>query len=440
MSLDDLVTMTITLETATVSRVGFGTPMILSCEADTVLADGILAATYTTVAGMTAAGFSATGTTVAAATAFFAQSPKVASVIVGRRTNVPTQKIICEVANVYNSTEYLCEINGTDFSFTSDATATNLEIATGIVALITAGAEPVTATDNADGTFDLDADVAGEIFTLLLNRDQITQDDQTVDGGIVTDVAAIRAGITGSDDWYVIVTDSHATLETVALAAHIETLDKFFVVSSADDDIPAGTAGNLQLVLQTADYARTSSIHHTKPHTSPESSWSGAMLPGDPGSGTWKFKNLPGIDVETYTPTEITALKAQNGNYYIRAAGNNYMTEGYSASGEYNDVTRFVDWFSQRAQENIYLAMINADKISYTDPGIGIITNELWRVIREGQSKNGIAEDPAPTVTAPDAIDVSSADRAVRTLDDVVFTFRLAGAIHSVAVTGRVTA
>jgi hypothetical protein len=440
MSLDDLVTITISLQTATVSRVGFGTPMILSCEADTVLADGILAATYTSVAGMTTAGFSATGTTVAAATAFFAQSPKVASVIVGRRTNLPTQKIICEVANVYNSTEYLCEINGTDFSFTSDATATNLEIATGIVALITAGAEPVTATDNADGTFDLDADVAGEIFTLVLNRDQITQDDQTVDGGIVTDVTAIRNGLTGSDDWYVIVTDSHATLETVALAAYIETLNKFFVVSSADDDIPAGTVGNLQLTLQTADYSRTSTMHHTKPHTSPESAWAGNLLPGDPGTATWKFKSLTGIDYETYTPTEIVALKAQAGNYYIRRAGNNYMTEGYAASGEFNDVTRFIDWFTQRAQENIYLAMINEDKIPYTDQGIGVITNELWGVIREGQSKTGIAEDPAPTVTAPDAIDVSSADRAARLLDDVEFTFRLAGAIHAVDITGVVTA
>jgi hypothetical protein len=439
MSLEDIITINITKATATVSRVGFGTPMILSNEADSVFADGIRSQTYTSIAGMTTAGFSATGTTVAAATAFFAQSPKVASVIVGRRENLTDMKIVCTVNNVYNSTKYICEINGTDFGFTSDATATNLEIATGIVALITAGAEPVTATDNADGTFDIEADVAGEIFTLLLDRDQITQDDETVDAGIVADLTAVRTSLTGSDDWYVVVTDSHATLETVALAVHIETLLKFFVVSSADDDIPAGTVGNLALTLQAADYARTSLIFHPKPHTFPEAAWSGSLLPLDPGSATWKFQTLTGVDFTVFTPTETSNLQTASCNYYIRDAGNSYTTEGYTASGEYNDVTRFIDWMTQRMKENIFLALINANKLAFTDQGIGVITNEIWGVLRKGQSQNGIAEDPEPTVVAPDAIDVSSADRAARTLDDVTFTCRLAGAIHTLDIDGTVT-
>ncbi len=441
MALSDIVKITISLQTATVSRVGFGTPLILSNEADSVFDDGVLAQIYTGTAGMITAGFSSTGATVVAATRFFSQGPKVASVIVGRRTSLTTMSIVCTVASVLNSTEYLCEINGTDFSFTSDATATNLEIAAGIVGLINAGGELVTATDNVDGTFDLDADNAGEIFTLLLDRSQITQDDETPDGGIVNDLSAIRFGLTGSDDWYVVVSDNHSTLEIEALAAHIETLQRFFVTSSADDDILAGTAGNLALVLQAADYARTSLMYHETPHVSPGSSWSGAMLPLDPGSATWKFQTLPGVAFSVFTPTEIATLKSQNCNYYIRDAGNNYTTEGVSSSGEYNDVTRFLDWFTQTAQENIFIALINANKIPFTDPGIGIIANEIWGVIRKGQGRGGIAEDPAPTVTAPDAVDVSSADRAARTLDDVTFTFRLAGAIHIVDdIAGTVTA
>ncbi len=146
MSLSDIVTITITKATATLSRVGFGTPMIMSNEADSVFDDGELARTYTTdTSGMVTDGFSATGVTVAAATRFFAQSPKVSSIIIGRRTSLTTMAIVCTVANVFNSTEYLCEINGVDFSFTSDATATNLEIATGISGLINGGGEAVTA-------------------------------------------------------------------------------------------------------------------------------------------------------------------------------------------------------------------------------------------------------------------------------------------------------
>jgi hypothetical protein len=439
MSLEDIVTITISKQTATVSRVGFGTPMILSNEADTVFADGIRSAIYTSVAGMTTAGFSATGNTVLAATRFFAQSPKVASVVVGRRVNVCTPKIICTVSGVFDSTAYPLTINSTTFTFTSDATATAIEIAAGLELLVNAGAEPVTFTDNLDGTFDLDADVAGEIFSLTVDRNQITQDDQTVDAGIVADLTAVRTDLTGNDDWYLVVTDSHATLETEALALHIETLLKFFVVSSADDDILAGTVGNLALTLQAADYARTSLMYHEEPHDSPESAWAGSLLPLDPGSATWKFQSLTGIAYSTFTPTEIATLISQSCNYYLRDAGNNYTTEGWTASGEYNDVTRFIDWLTQTMKENIFLALINANKVAFTDAGIGIITNEIWGVLRKGQSQNGIAEDPAPTVTAPDAVDVSAADRAARTLDDVVFTARLAGAIHTIDIDGVIT-
>lgn len=62
------------------------------------------------------------------------------------------------IATVASSTLYTVTINGTGHDYTSDASATDLEIAAGLVAAITAGAEPVTATDNLDGTFKIDAD------------------------------------------------------------------------------------------------------------------------------------------------------------------------------------------------------------------------------------------------------------------------------------------
>jgi len=48
-----------------------------------------------------------------------------------------------------NSTLYRVTINGTDFDYTSDADATVAEICAGLSAAISAGSEPVTATDNA---------------------------------------------------------------------------------------------------------------------------------------------------------------------------------------------------------------------------------------------------------------------------------------------------
>lgn len=437
MSLDDLVNVTISKETATVSQVGFGTPMIMSNEADGVFDDGERARIYVGTAGMITDGFSATGATVAAATRFFAQQPKVRQIVVGRRTNLITQTIICTPIPL-DLTVYTVEINGTAFTFTSDSDATADEISAGLVTAIELGAEPITAAD-LTGTFSLTADVAGEVFTLAVSRSQITQDDTTVEAGIVADLTAIRTDLTGNDDWYVVVTDSHATLETLALALHIETLQKFFCAASADDDILTSATDDLASDLQAADYARTTLMHHKDPHTFPEAAWAGSLLPLDPGSATWKFKSLTGVAFSTYTPTEKGHLKAKNCNYYIRDAGNNYTTEGYTSSGEFNDITRGVDWTVQRLRENAFLAFINAIKLGYTDDGIGVITNEIWGVLRQGISNNLFAEDPVPTVTAPDAVDVSAADRAARLLSGVEFTARFAGAIHAVDMAGRLT-
>jgi len=47
---------------------------------------------------------------------------------------------------------------------------------------------------------------------------------------------------------------------------------------------------------------------------------------------------------------------------------------------------------------------------------------------------------PGFTVTAPKVAAVSSADKALRTLPDVTFQATLAGAIHNLTITGRVSA
>ena len=63
-----------------------------------------------------------------------------------------------EVTSVLNNTDYDVIINGITFTYTSDGDATAEEIAAGLVSQIQAGSEPVTATDNLDGTFAVDSD------------------------------------------------------------------------------------------------------------------------------------------------------------------------------------------------------------------------------------------------------------------------------------------
>jgi hypothetical protein len=70
------------------------------------------------------------------------------------------------VTYVEDSATYETIINGTSFDITSGVDATAESIAAALVADINAGSEPVTATDNLDGSYDLDADVPGTSFSV----------------------------------------------------------------------------------------------------------------------------------------------------------------------------------------------------------------------------------------------------------------------------------
>ena len=84
------------------------------------------------------------------------------------RTSAVRQLEEVTVDTAVNSTQYDVTINGTTFSFTSDASATKTEIRDGLVAAINGGSEPVTAEANASDTFYVESDNYGddESFTI----------------------------------------------------------------------------------------------------------------------------------------------------------------------------------------------------------------------------------------------------------------------------------
>jgi hypothetical protein len=100
-----------------------------------------------------------------------------------------------------------------------------------------------------------------------------------------------------------------------------------------------------------------------------------------------------------------------------------------------------VFWLKARIQEGIWFQQINSKKISYTSKGAAVIEGEIRRVLAEGIQVGLLADSPAPVVSVPNVLNISSAVRATRVLPDVTFTARLAGAIMYVdGITGTVTA
>ena len=118
--------------------------------------------------------------------------------------------------------------------------------------------------------------------------------------------------------------------------------------------------------------------------------------------------------------------------------------EGKTGSGEYIDVTRFLDYWVASVSTDFVNLEYSRDKIPFTDDGVAAIGNilEKWNAI--GVTVGGIASYPKPTVTLPTVASIPSGDKTARQLGKTagygpVAAFTLAGAINSLNVTANVS-
>ena len=435
--LDSIVTINITIQDAVVTRAGFGTPMILTHEAPF---GPELVRIYTGTADMVTDGFSAVGSTVICATKIFSQNPKVTRIKVGIRES--TQEAMTRILTVAINTEgtnYTVTINGTAFTVVGLATPTLT--AGALVTEINGGTEPVTATDNVDGTLDLveDAPLTGLLFGLTHTINLITQDDTTAESGIAADYAAVKVE---DDDFFGVLMTSSATLEIVALSAVVNADRKIYLANSADEDILSDTASNLAETLEVAGSNRTALIFGRDNFEFAGAAWMGERLPSDPGSSTWAFKTLAGVSVDTLTPTQISNLESNDANHYTVTAGLNKTLQGTMVSGRFIDITRGIDFLQARMTERIFGQLANLEKIPFTNAGVALIESEIRAQLTAGIRQGLLAATPEPTVSVPDVTDssqVSSNDKAARLLPNVTFTATLAGAIHKITINGTVS-
>jgi hypothetical protein len=443
MSLDQVVDLTITVESVSPTRLGFGTPLIMAVQ--TVDADVL--AEFASMAELVDAGYPTAHPVYRIASKFFSQNPRPQKVLVGKRSLPFTQTFRLIPVNVtegyvYNFTFVDADGTETAISYTVLAAATVATIVTALVALLSP-LDDCTATDST--THVTIASTAGKLVNVkdLPNPAHLKVLTVTADPGIATDLGIIFA-LDGTT-WYSVQLDSESEAEVKAAAAYIETIRKQLFYTTSDSDVlDGGVTNDICSDLQDASYARTSGIFSAKELLSYSSAaWAGGMLPTDPGAGTWAYRTLRTVTVDTLTSGQITQAHAKNCSTYTTIGGVNVTLPGKSASGEFIDITHFVDWLFARLQERIFGAIANASasgkKIPYTDQGVDIIRGLILAQLAQGIKAGGLAKDPAPTVTAPAVADIDSADKIARVLPDVSFTATLAGAIHAVQITGTLS-
>ena len=445
--LNNIVDVTISRETQTVSQAGFGTPAIISqfTTAKTVTTF-VRHRFYASLTEMSTDGWGATDLEYKAAQVMFAQNPKPASIMIGRWDSGDANLTAAlNAIQIANQDWYAMILIATK---TAEVTV-DIDFVTGNSIVFTINGTAVTAvpwsTDQQTtmGALktQIEADIANSTVTVggsPYRTMTIVIDDETpssitvvTTGGATQPVATFGYDDTGVEQVY---------KDTAAWA---ETMVKLFGFTSSDSGIIGSGAADIASFMKGLNYDRTFVAYHTSSNVDQTptwfaSGWFGRILPKDPGSVTWAYKTIAGIAAYSLTSAERTNALGKNANIYTVTAGVSNTETGQVASGEYIDIIRGLDWLTARIQEAIFTQLINQDKIPFTDEGITLIVNTLSGVLDEGAAA-GLLVGTSIVITAPKAADVSITDKGNRFLPDVNFAATLQGAIHNVDINGVVT-
>jgi hypothetical protein len=438
MSLDSLITITITKETKTPTQRGFGTAMLAAYH--TAWPDRVRE--YSEPSEMLTDGFTVNSGVYKRAVKLKSQSPTVTSFKVGRRASAPVRTLqltpkVTTQGHVYTFTVVTPAGVTSVISYTVLAAATVASICTAVAALVTA----LTGIDStATATyFTVVTTTAGDSFELYdLKTSDFDVVDATADPGIVADLAAIAAE---DSDWYGFTVDSHAEIELKLAAAWAEAQRIVFFCSTVDTGcLDAGVTTDVISDMKAAGYARTHIQWDGAYGTGAPESALAILLANLPGSVSLAYKSLPGVTQTTLSTAQFNAIRDKNGNTYTNMTVNGSLFEGISPAGEYIDIAILVDWTHARIQERTVGALQNAKKIPYTQPGAGTFKGIILGVLQEGVLSGGYAADPQPTASVPNVLDVPTTTRSARHLPGVTFSARLAGAIHTLDIRGTVSA
>lgn len=441
-TISDIVQVTISRETTAVSQPSFGIPGIIAefATSKTTVAFARYRY-YTTLAELTDDGWLTTDEVYLAANAIFAQNPVVDKILVGRKDSadltwadaftaiqnaqsewytfsiIPTeQSTVVLSADLVTSNSVAVTVNGdsvTPVVFATDHDTTMSAIITAIEADITGAT--ATLTDEAGDNRTFTVDVFGE-------------------NAVVTVVVALgatqaTATITASPD-----------IDIKAGMAWAETQKKIFFYSTSDVNAYDSVAtSDLGYFAKNGAYDRTSSFFYLGSDDSYiEEASQGEALPFAPGSQTWAYKTLAGIQAYALTGGQRSALYTKNYNTYTTRGGVNVTEEGKVASGEYIDVMIGVDWLESRLETEVFTKLVNMRKVPYDDGGILVIKGAVESVLNEAV-RAGVLIAGSVVITTEAYADISTANKLARNLPDVKFTALLQGAIQKVAINGTVS-
>ena len=418
--LDDVVRVVIFDQSTAIATASFQIPLVLATFTN-------FAERTRTYQNITQVGedFASTETAYLIAQKVFGQSGVLGatppSIVIGRRqidevTITPT---------VADSTTYTVTLNDTDYTFTSDASATAAEISLGLVTAIGVVAG-ITVTDLI-GSFTVEVTTPGTEWSITVSSNLV----KVATASTETWVEALEAVEADNDTWYAVVAETQVLAEQEALSDAIQAREKIYGLSSADTVAPTTGTTDIGAVLNAKSAARTFGVYLPTAATEfPEAAWIGSQLAVTPGNNDWDFKRANGVTVSKLTNTQVTNLKNKSWNYYRAKAGVNIFQDGDMFDGKPIDVQVGKDWLKARLQEAIYFRIINVLKIPMTDSGLLIVENEIRSVL--AQAEANLLIDRGWSVQTPPVASIPENLRTARAAGVFVIRARLKGSVRFV--------
>lgn len=443
--IDKVIEVTLAYGTAVIETARFDIPLILTAHNAT----GNIVDVFTSSDAMLQSGFTTDSPAYKMASLMFQGVGAPDQVIVGKRTIATFNISFVAVNNsVYTVTLKKGAVSK-NFSLTSDASATAVEIAAGLSALISADAtwgSQITAEAVNDRLVLTPVD-GNHVEVGVGANSGITRTTVT---NILEDIASVASE---NNTWFWMVADTHEESAVLNLAGYAQEHDKIYWTSSQDPDISNATDGNLLAELTSRGYNNTGFAmwRSDADSTYPEAAIIGAMAAADPGTTTLHGKTLIGVAPEKLSSTQETNIVAQNGNIYRREYGVNFYRDGRMVSGNFCDTIHHALWVKARVAESLFgLLKRQSDLLKgvrftskglaqikqaiYDNPiNVGILNGSIANEVNTSP-ETGMKEDLRPTIYVPDRADIPVDDITQRILNGVVVEYVYAGFIHYVKV------
>lgn len=438
-----IVKVTITKSTRTVSQQSFGLAAILGPSNRF----GDLFRFYDDPSAMLTDGFMTSDPEYIHAVALDSQAIKPSQWLVGKFTTPVAQVSTIAVNTLTVSHLYSFTLGGIPINYTSAGSGDTQQSI--LAALLTAigvaypSNPPVTGVVAGSGSgalLTLTSTVAGQGFAITAVGSQLTLAAVTANHSIVDDIVILQAALLPEQQFYGLLVTSKVAADILQVATYVETQLAVYLSATLDADTLTSVTTDIMSVLKGLAFDRTMLLYSAQANTkAPDAAWMGYMLPTTPGVGNWAEKTLKGVTADNLSPTQISNVLGKNGNVYVPMGGAGITLFGTCASGEFFDVTIFLDWLASTMQSNVFRVQTDPNnlKIPYTNGGIAMIENPMRQTMQQGQDNQGLV--PGWTVFGPDVTAVSPADKTSRTLNGLGFDGELAGAINKVNIQGSVS-